>query len=45
MPRKIINDYIGCDIWMICLKLNWLYYDPSWTLQPSEFVWMLSSSV
>ena len=36
---------IGCNIWMICLELNWLFYDPSWTLQFSEFVWTLRSSV
>ena len=24
---------IVCDIWMISLELNWLYYDPSWMLQ------------
>jgi len=21
---------IGCNIWMIRLELNWLFYDPSW---------------
>ena len=36
---------IGCNIWMICLKLKWLFYDPSWMLQLSEFVWSLRSSV
>ena len=30
---------------MICLELNWLFYDPSWILQLSEFVWALRSSV
>ena len=30
---------------MICLELNWLFYDPSWMLQLSEFVWTLRSSV
>ena len=30
---------------MICLELNWLFYDPSWMLQLSEFVWALRSSV
>ena len=29
---------------MICLELNWLFYDPSWMLQLSEFVWTLPSS-
>ena len=36
---------IGCNIWMICLELNWFVYDPSRMLQLSEFVWTLSSSV
>jgi len=27
---------IGCNIWMICLKLNWIFYDPSRILQLSE---------
>ena len=35
----------GCNIWMICLKLNWFFYDPSWMLELSEFVWMIRSSV
>ena len=30
---------------MICLELNWLFSDPSWMLQLSEFVWTLRSSV
>ena len=30
---------------MICLKLNWFFYDPSWMLHFAEFVWMLRSSV
>ena len=30
---------------MICWELNWLFYDPSWMLQLSEFVWALCSSV
>ena len=29
---------------MICLKLNWLFYDPICMLQLSEFVWTLRSS-
>ena len=36
---------IGCNIWMICLELNWLYYDPSGMLQLSEFVLRLHSLV
>ena len=36
---------IGCNIWMVCFKLNWLFYDPSWMLQLYEFVWMIRSSV
>ena len=36
---------IGCNIWMICLELHWLYYDPSQILQLSEFVCTLHSSV
>ena len=27
------------------MELNWLFYDLSWMLQPSEFVWTLRSSV
>ena len=34
-----------CNIWMICLELNWFVYDPSWMLHLSEFVWTLCSSV
>ena len=36
---------ISCNIWMLCLKLNWLCYDPSPMLQLSEFVRNLCSSV
>ena len=36
---------IVCNIWMICFKLNWFVYDPSWMLHLSEFVWTLRSSV
>ena len=36
---------IVCNIWMICLELNWLFYDPSWMLQHSEFIWALRSLV
>ena len=30
---------------MSCLELNWFFYDPSWMLHLSEFVWALRSSV
>ena len=40
-----LSIIIGCNIWMICLELNWLFSDPSWMLQISEFVWELHSSV
>ena len=43
MRRTIIDYY--CNIWIICLKLDWLFYDPSWKLQLSEFAWTLCSSV
>ena len=43
--RRKKSMIIGCNIWMICLKLNWFLCDPSWMLQLSEFVWMISSSV
>jgi len=36
---------IVCNIWMICLELNWFVYDPSWMLHLSKFVWTLRSSV
>ena len=36
---------IGCNIWMICLKLNWFFYGLSRMLQFSQFVWTLRSSV
>ena len=36
---------IGCNIWMICLKLIGFFYDPSHVLQLSEFVWSLRFSV
>ena len=29
---------IGCNIWMICLKSNVFFYDPSHLLQLSQFV-------
>ena len=35
---------VGCNIWMICLKLNGFFYDPSHVLQLSQFVWTLRSS-
>jgi len=36
---------IGCNIWMICLKLNWFFYGLSRMLQFSEFVWTPCYSV
>ena len=39
-----LSMIIGCNIWMICLELNWFFYDPIWMLQLSEFVWTLRSS-
>ena len=38
---------IGCNIWRICLELNWnkFFYDPIQILQLSKFVWTLRSSV
>ena len=36
---------IGCNIWMICLKLNWFFYGLSHMLQFSQFVWAQSYSV
>ena len=40
-----LSMIIGCNIWVICLELNWFFYDPSWMLQLSEFVWTLRSLV
>ena len=34
-----------CNIWMICLELNWFVYDPSRMLHLSEFVLLLRSSM
>ena len=36
---------ISCNIWMICLKLNWFFYGLSRMLQFSQFVWTPSYSV
>ena len=36
---------IGCNIWMICLKLNWFFYGLSSMLQFSQFVWAPCYSV
>ena len=30
---------IGCNVWMICLVLNWFFYDPSRILQLSLNLW------
>ena len=46
MRRRKIDEYRkGCNIRMICLEINRIFYDPSWILQLSEFVWTLRSSV
>ena len=45
MWRKIIDEHIGCNFWMIYLKLNWFFYGLSRMLHLSEFVWILRSSV
>ena len=36
---------IGCNIWMICLKLNWFFYGLSRMLQFSQFAWTQCYSV
>ena len=36
---------IVCNMWMICLELNWFFYGLSRRMQFSEFVWALSYSV
>ena len=36
---------IGCNIWIICLKLNWYFYGLSRMFQLPQFVWALRSSV
>ena len=36
---------IVCNIWMICLELNWFFYNRSKKFQLSELVWKLWSSV
>ena len=36
---------IGCNIWMICLKLNWFFYGLSRMLQFSQLVWTPCYSV
>ena len=36
---------IGCNIWMICLKLNWFFYGLSRMLQFFQFVWTPCYSV
>ena len=40
------NRWLVCNIWTICLELNWLFnvYDPSWMLQFSELIGTLRSS-
>ena len=34
-----------CNIWLICLEINWFVHDPSRILQLSEFLWTLRFSV
>ena len=36
---------IGCNIWMICLKLNWFFYGLSRMLTFSQLVWTPCYSV
>ena len=36
---------VGCNIWMICLKLNRFFYGLSSMLHLSEFVWIIRTSV
>ena len=36
---------IGCNIWMICLILNWFFYGLSRMFQLPQFVWAQRSSV
>ena len=36
---------IGCNIWMICLKLNWYFYGQSRMFQLPQFVWTPCYSV
>ena len=36
---------LGCNTWMICLKLNRFFYGLSRMLQFFQFVWILRSSV
>ena len=45
MRRKIIDDYRGCNILVICLEKNLFFYDLRRMLQLSEFVWTLRSAV
>ena len=45
MRGKNIDDLGRCIIWMICLKLNKLFYVSSHILHISEIVWTLRSSI
>ena len=36
LMRGKVSMTLGCNIWMICLQLNWLFYDLSRILQLSE---------
>jgi len=42
--KYLLSMTIVCNIWMICLELNWFFYDSSWMLRLSEFLWTLRSS-
>ena len=42
--EKNLSMNLSCNIWMICLKFIWLFYDTSCILQLSEFVWTLRHS-
>ena len=33
-----LSMIFGCNILIICLELNWFFYDPSWILELSEFM-------
>ena len=35
---EILSKIIGFDSWMICLELNWFFYDPSQIFKHSEYV-------
>ena len=43
--RRKKSIIIDRNISMICLELNWFFYDPSHMLKFSEFVWTLRSLI